>query len=435
MRQRMLESPDNTAVTGVLFSFSTTHYKARRIKVWIRIMTMPLLLAMLLSFTACGGGSGLPSAEEIVKGVTESQEDIKSHQFEIDMSMEAAGEAEGEAFEMAMTLGFSGAIDIENEEMSADVYTSTEMTGEDDTEMTVEMYLIDDTTTYSTMDMPEMETMWMQQEVSEGDWEEMIEVLSPIESHLELLELAEVRVIGSEEVKGVDCYVLQLTPDLEQLWETVMQQTEAADMGVPAIAEEALQEALISFSVKQWVTKDAYFLAKSEIDISMELTPEVMGVVGGEGMMIMDITLSFLIYDHNQPVSILLPPETKASGFIQQGRDAAETELTNIQAAMVDMMVDNNLTSLPNPVTIATNDMSAFPDTSVCGADKINDWDGNAYQSGDKDGYILYQHDIDADNTQNNLVNYIVSRYTTGTYAADVNGTVTQVTTGEYQLP
>lgn len=156
MRQRMLESPGNTAVTGVLFSFSTTHYKARRIKVWIRIMTMPLLLAMLLSFTACGGGSGLPSAEEIVKGVTESQEDIKSHQFEIDMSMEAAGEAEGEAFEMAMTLGFSGAIDIENEEMSALVYTSTEMTGEDDTEMTVEMYLIDDTTTYSTVDMPEM---------------------------------------------------------------------------------------------------------------------------------------------------------------------------------------------------------------------------------------------------------------------------------------
>lgn len=402
---------------------------------WIRIMTMSLLLATLLSFTACGGGSGLPSAEEIVEGIIESQEDIKSHQFEIDMSMEAAGEAEGEAFEMAMTLGFSGAIDIENEEMSADVYTSTEMTGEDDTEMTVEMYLIDDTTTYSTMDMPEMETMWMQQEVSEGDWKEMIEVLSPIESHLELLELAEVRVMGSEEVKGVDCYVLQLTPDLEQLWETVMQQTEAADMGVPTIAEEVLQEALTSFSVKQWVTKDAYFLTKSEIDISMELTPEVMGVVGGEGMMIMDITLSLLIYDHNQPISIVLPPEAEASGFIQQERDTAETELANIQAAMVDMMVDNNLTSLPNPVTIATNDMSAFPDTSVCGADKINDWDENAYQSGDKDGYILYQHDIDADNTQNNLVNYIVSQYTTGTYTADANGTVTQVTTGKYQLP
>jgi ligand-binding SRPBCC domain-containing protein len=112
--------------------------------------------------------------------------------------------------------------------------------------------------------------------------------------------------------------------------------------------------------------------------------------------------------------------------------EAAATELSNVQTAVVAVMVDNNLTRLPNPVVVATNDMGAFPDaTSVCGIDKISDPNGNAYTSGDKDGYILYQHDITADGAQTVLVNYVATRYTKGTYTMlDAYATVTQVTTG-----
>jgi len=111
--------------------------------------------------------------------------------------------------------------------------------------------------------------------------------------------------------------------------------------------------------------------------------------------------------------------------------EAAETELRNIQTAVIAMMVDNNLTSIPNPVTTATNDMRAFPDaTSACGIDKIADPNGNIYTPGDKNGYILYDHDIIADGIQTQLVNYVATRYTKGTYIVDVSGTVTQVTTG-----
>lgn len=51
--------------------------------------------------------------------------------------------------------------------------------------------------------------------------------------------------------------------------------------------------------------------------------------------------------------------------------EAAETEFANIQSAVTALVIDNELSELPNPVTIATNDMGAFPDTSACGADKI----------------------------------------------------------------
>ncbi len=112
--------------------------------------------------------------------------------------------------------------------------------------------------------------------------------------------------------------------------------------------------------------------------------------------------------------------------------EATETELANIQTAVIAMMVDNNLTSLPNPVAVATNDMSAFPDaTSVAGsADKLVDPNGNAYTVGDKGGFILYQHDIIADAAQTGLVNHVATQTTRGTYTVDAQGTVTQMTTG-----
>lgn len=98
------------------------------------------------------------------------------------------------------------------------------------------------------------------------------------------------------------------------------------------------------------------------------------------------------------------------------------------------MMVDNNLDVLPNPVSTATSDMSAFPDaTSVAGSpDKAKDPNGNAYQAGDRSGYLLYQHDITGDNDRVNSVDYVRIRYTRDTYNVDATGKVTQITKGDY---
>jgi len=134
----------------------------------------------------------------------------------------------------------------------------------------------------------------------------------------------------------------------------------------------------------------------------------------------------------DQVVTEIINRDKQEVGGITSYEEAAKTELANVQSAVVAMMVDNNLTNLPHPVVVATNDMSAFPDaTSVCSIDKLQDPKGNAYVKGaDKDGYVLFQHDIIGDAEQTGLVNYLVTRYTVGTYTADSQGTVTQVTTG-----
>jgi hypothetical protein len=76
--------------------------------------------------------------------------------------------------------------------------------------------------------------------------------------------------------------------------------------------------------------------------------------------------------------------------------------------------------------------MSQFPDRStIDSGNKLRDPDGSIYSVGwDKDGYILYQHDITADASTNATVNYVATEQTKGTYIVNSSGAVYQVTTG-----
>ncbi len=279
-----------------------------------KILAMSLVLVMALSFTACGG-DGLPSEQEIVDGAIQALDDIRTYEFEMDMTMDMAGEAEGETFEATIEMDYSGALDIDNEEMRVAVTARAVVPGEDETETSLEAYLIDGTG-YSITTVPGTEPVWEKEELSGADWEEtwegVIEMMSLAEPQLELLEAAEVEVIGSELVEGVDCYVLRLTPDMAQLWDTIMQQATmgfGGGLGLPDFSEEILDEAFYSLSVKQWIAKDTYFLMKVAIDATIELTAEAMQVTEGE--MNIDTVLNLLAYNYNQPVSIELPPEAE----------------------------------------------------------------------------------------------------------------------------
>jgi len=118
--------------------------------------------------------------------------------------------------------------------------------------------------------------------------------------------------------------------------------------------------------------------------------------------------------------------------FIGSGEEeAAETELANVQSAVISMMIDNNINTLPAGTFVTsgseTQAMTAFPSNAVCATDKLLDPDGVAYTvTTDKDGYILYGHDIIADGAQTDLVNYTTTNQTAYWYYVDAAGTVYQ---------
>ncbi len=95
--------------------------------------------------------------------------------------------------------------------------------------------------------------------------------------------------------------------------------------------------------------------------------------------------------------------------FIGKGEtEAAATEFANIQSAVISLMTDQGQADLSgSPQGTATNDMNDFPMPN---------------SDNDSANYVLYAY--------NGTTNYLVTRFTKGTYTVDNQGTVKQESTG-----
>ena len=107
------------------------------------------------------------------------------------------------------------------------------------------------------------------------------------------------------------------------------------------------------------------------------------------------VAVGSLIEGRTQAASV----NASAQGIVTQpgrslpsARDTvAQLELRNVQAAVMALMLDNSLASLP-PLTKPTFDMSAFPDPSSPATAK-------GLGPLDRGGYILFGNDELADNS------------------------------------
>ena len=122
--------------------------------------------------------------------------------------------------------------------------------------------------------------------------------------------------------------------------------------------------------------------------------------------------------------------------FIGAGEtEARQTEYQTIQTAVHQMMVDNEISSIPNPAfpfsgSAGTNDMTGFPDstsewTGTPGG-KTTDPDGLAYAAGDDEGYLLQDHDKTGGGSAGPSVDYVAMSTSAYYYTCETDGTVRQ---------
>lgn len=108
--------------------------------------------------------------------------------------------------------------------------------------------------------------------------------------------------------------------------------------------------------------------------------------------------------------------------FLGRGEEEArKTEFANVSTAVIAMMTDNNITSIPAPIlaAAATNNMAAFPDATTTAVAK-------GLSAGDGAGYLLFGHDKTDDGGTTVLENYVNFTSTTWKYSVTADGTVTQ---------
>jgi len=277
----------------------------------MKLKMVCLFLILVTAAFVSGCSEEELSPEELKQIIEETAEEVNTYKFEMSMKIETVMSNESESIKMITTSSGSGAVDQENRKMFmrfSSTLAGLEVNKSIETEM--EMYLIENEM-YMKMDLgiPGLPARWMKMEIPEENWESQ----NQLDQQLELLNASEIEIIGSEKIDGTDCYILEITPDMEKLWEVIInnpgteeQMSELSDFNLGDIIKET--------SVKYWIAKDTKFPMKTITKMKMEFTPESLNItdnVTEESSMTMESEMEVRYYDYNVPVEIELPDEAK----------------------------------------------------------------------------------------------------------------------------
>jgi len=274
-----------------------------------RAVTFILLSFLLVASFACCPGEKLPpgvTVDGIVEEAIAAGADLDTCQFDLYMTMDVLMTMLGQTVESTIMMYSNGTIDESNEKMHIDMYMNMEAAGEGYMEMSGEMYIIDNWI-YMKTEMSGAPPVWMKAPMEVGDWEQQDIALQQIE----WLSNAEVKFLKTEAIDGTECYVLQVTPELEKLW-ALMQGVWGESLEIPPGLN--LEDVITDFSVKQWIAKDTYFTRKATQNFSVVLTAGSLGISpepSGDFDAFADVAITMTIHHINEPVAIELPPEAE----------------------------------------------------------------------------------------------------------------------------
>jgi len=280
-----------------------------------KVIAVILLGIVLLAAFACGPSdtpgatptatptavSGEETAEQIRDHALAAGGDVDTCEFDMEMAIEMFIAVEGEMVDMVLSTDGTGALDIPGEKLYMDMTMVLEMPEIDEMEMAMEVYIVDDWV-YAGTSIFGLPPAWVKAPVESDDWDEM----NIASQQVDLLLGVEVEIVGTDTVDGTECYVLEVTPDMEKVWALMA----FAGAGEALPSDLDLEELISDMSFKQWIAKDTYFTLKTNMDLTLELTPESLGMESeGDFEAAAELALLITLYNVNEPVTIELPPE------------------------------------------------------------------------------------------------------------------------------
>jgi hypothetical protein len=199
----------------------------------------------------------------------------------------------------------TGAIDSTNRKMQMIIDMNVDVAGEGRQSMPMETYLVDGWM-HIKVSVEETGAQWVKMQLPDEMWDSQ----SQIDLQINLLETAKrVSFLGSEDVNGMDCYVVEIVPCTEIL-NKMLSQIQMPGMEEADLSQFNFTDAIKDMSFKQWIAQDDYLILKSETNVTIEMTPEDIGVDTEKFQKVaMEQNTVMVFYDYNEPVSITLPAE------------------------------------------------------------------------------------------------------------------------------
>jgi len=243
--------------------------------------------------------------EQLVNDVLVANAKVQTVKFDMNTTtkMEMIGGPQPEG--ATMVGEGTGAIDSANREMQLIMDMDIDVPGKAKQSMPMESYLVDDWM-HIKVSVEEKGAQWMKMPLPDEMWDSQ----SAISQQIELLQTAkEVNFLGSEDVNGMDCYVVEMVPSAEAL-NKMLSQMQMPDIEEADFSHLSFADMIKEMSFKQWIAEDGYLIMKSETHVLMEISAEDVGTTVDEFQKITaDQTSVMLFYDYNEPVSIELPAD------------------------------------------------------------------------------------------------------------------------------
>ncbi|MBI2853642.1 MAG: hypothetical protein HYX87_01810 [Chloroflexi bacterium] len=269
-----------------------------------------LLLTMIVGSVAVSSCNSNPTAEQLVEKAAKALEKVKDYRATMDGTMAIRAQAQGNQMQANITLSANGAVDTVKKavEMTADVEMDSPDQPAASDKFTIKLYQVDNMV-YLKMSAPNQDGAWVKTAPSDETARQMAAL--DMADQLSILDGATAKLLPDQNVEGVLSIGIEVTPDLQKLWQNIMRQPGMQDMDVDD--PDMLRQVVKEYSAKVWVDKKSYYLVKVEYGLKADFSPETLGLPEqlGTGSMTMDVHVSIRFYNPNKGITITLPNEAK----------------------------------------------------------------------------------------------------------------------------
>jgi hypothetical protein len=265
---------------------------------WASLLS--LAITLLILYIGCNKTElNHEEIDQIVTDAVTANTEAVTASFNMGMAMTTEFSRTDDIGSMTMAADLTGSVDNKNKEMRMTMNMNLDIPSAGKQEIEMELYIVDDWI-YMKTDIPELGNQWNKMELTDELWETQ----NQINSQIALLDTAnDTKLLGSENLNGTECHVVEIVPNMEALSELLSQQTSGLE-GIDWKELKLFKE----ISVKEWIAKDSHHLIKQEMDILMEISPEDIGANTDDfSKMTITITMDMNLYDYNKPISVELP--------------------------------------------------------------------------------------------------------------------------------
>ena len=292
--------------------------KTKARKVGLLFLSLFLVVAIVGCPAPVDEVGGLTAAE-LADSTIEALRAVETVQFETEMINKR--KYMDEVANIVMAASTAGAVDMVNNRMKV-IHTTTIPFRQEAVPQGAVVSIAHLTAHYfvdgmsyikTTTETPGLEpqVQWRKQEVP---WDAMP---LPTELMILWLNISEVELLGTEKIRGIDCFPIGLLPDAEMYWQEMMRRMQEMELD-PQIAEEVpcredFEHALRDMTIKLWVAKDTFLPVKEH--------QRWTGVTIFEGSEMIGVMEKTTYFDYNQPVTIELPPEAADAITFEEFRD------------------------------------------------------------------------------------------------------------------